>query len=225
MEHLRRLRAEILRREEGEGQKSMTHRRAFNAELAAHRRLRSGGDKDKPRTGQKRAREDENEDDNAMCGICQDDEKPPTNPIKTECNHVFCADCLLGWWTSTKPACTCPMCREDLRNSPECMALNKRGSLFVAAENGHASLVELLLANGADPNARDASDLASVGRMHHGTHASKPSLAHGRFKQGKERSQAPQGVDRDVVGAEDRGCCGRRVSKARHDNKMSSGVG
>ena len=45
-----------------------------------------------------------------------------------------------------------------------------------------------------DPNARDASDLASVGRMHHGTHASKPSLAHGRFKQGKERSQAPQGL-------------------------------
>ena len=42
--HLRRLRAKILELEQSKGRKDVSYRRMFNAELAAHRLLRGGGD-------------------------------------------------------------------------------------------------------------------------------------------------------------------------------------
>ncbi|KAK4616226.1 hypothetical protein CLAFUW4_09796 [Fulvia fulva] len=42
------------------------------------------------------------------CPICHDDIKAP---FKTECNHIFCVECLKTWLESAN---TCPSCRNKL---------------------------------------------------------------------------------------------------------------
>ena len=124
MEHLRRLRAEILRREEGEGQKSMTHRRAFNAELAAHRRLRSGGDK--PITGHKRARR-------GLRGGVGENEKEL---------HAAASNGDAATVKQLLDHGADPHLSDDHVSTP----------LWIAALNGHLGVVELLLDEGVDPD-------------------------------------------------------------------------
>jgi RING finger protein 170 len=48
------------------------------------------------------------------CAICL--EEPPNHPVETICGHVYCAECLSGYWThSFRPrACRCPVCRRDV---------------------------------------------------------------------------------------------------------------
>jgi hypothetical protein len=44
---------------------------------------------------------------NIACAICQ--EKRYDNPHCLDCGHVFCLDCITGWWQSKG---TCPTCRQ-----------------------------------------------------------------------------------------------------------------
>lgn len=43
------------------------------------------------------------------CTVCHD--KEHTQPCRTECGHVFCAECCLPWIAGRK---TCPLCRASI---------------------------------------------------------------------------------------------------------------
>jgi RING finger protein 170 len=49
-----------------------------------------------------------------VCSVCL--EEPPRAPVETNCAHVFCAECLDGYWQhSFRPQpCRCPVCRRDV---------------------------------------------------------------------------------------------------------------
>lgn len=53
------------------------------------------------------------EEDQEDCPIHYD---TPTRPVRTPCNHTFCAECLTHW---LRTANTCPMCRAQFFASPD----------------------------------------------------------------------------------------------------------
>lgn len=49
-----------------------------------------------------------------QCSICLD---PPSMPLTTPCDHVFCSSCLYEWISKSKD-CRCPMCRDIIHRLP-----------------------------------------------------------------------------------------------------------
>jgi len=47
-----------------------------------------------------------------ICSVCLGDISY-NNLCKTECNHLFCKDCLDKWFNKNK--ISCPMCRNDIK--------------------------------------------------------------------------------------------------------------
>lgn len=52
-----------------------------------------------------------------ICSICT--EKHDSNMVKTECNHIFCKDCLINWCKIRSENPTCPMCRGNIKDTCE----------------------------------------------------------------------------------------------------------
>lgn len=52
----------------------------------------------------------------------------------TNCQHMFCAKCLLEWWTSSR-ATTCPNCRAVCENVPVQDRSNRLASLISGNPN------------------------------------------------------------------------------------------
>lgn len=54
----------------------------------------------------------ENHNLNDLCAICHEDIK---NAIELDCNHKFCAKCIMDYYSTTEPRLSCPMCRKNIR--------------------------------------------------------------------------------------------------------------
>ena len=52
---------------------------------------------------------------NDICSICLEKYK---NPRKTQCQHIFCHGCILGWINEEdyygQKKSSCPMCRQNI---------------------------------------------------------------------------------------------------------------
>jgi len=46
------------------------------------------------------------------CPICHDNFK---NAVELDCNHKFCAKCIMDYYRTIEPRLNCPMCRKDIR--------------------------------------------------------------------------------------------------------------
>ena len=45
------------------------------------------------------------------CTICQEEH---TAPVRLECSHVFCEECITSWCERTPSGATCPLCRAPI---------------------------------------------------------------------------------------------------------------
>lgn len=46
------------------------------------------------------------------CSICQEEH---TTPVKLECGHVYCEECITAWCERTPGGATCPLCRAPIQ--------------------------------------------------------------------------------------------------------------
>lgn len=48
------------------------------------------------------------------CTICTDEH---TNPVRLECGHIYCEECITSWCERNTGACTCPLCRAPIAST------------------------------------------------------------------------------------------------------------
>ena len=46
--------------------------------------------------------------------ICQEDY---TNPVRLDCGHIFCEECITSWCERNTTASTCPLCRAQIHTA------------------------------------------------------------------------------------------------------------
>jgi len=60
------------------------------------------------------------------CVICRD---AYVTPIKLECNHIFCEDCIEEWFKREK---TCPICRHEIKSAGKLLYADGSTNITIA---------------------------------------------------------------------------------------------
>lgn len=55
-------------------------------------------------------------EENFHCSICL---SVFSKPVSTPCGHNFCIDCITGYWDTSNPLITCPLCKEEFNIRPK----------------------------------------------------------------------------------------------------------
>uniref|UniRef100_A0A3B4FPN2 E3 ubiquitin-protein ligase TRIM68-like n=1 Tax=Pundamilia nyererei TaxID=303518 RepID=A0A3B4FPN2_9CICH len=73
-------------------------------------------------------------EENFHCSICL---SVFSKPVSTPCGHNFCIDCITGYWDTSKPLITCPLCKEEFNIRPKLRKLLalKKHKLIHPVEN------------------------------------------------------------------------------------------